>query len=123
MKRQEQSECAGLFAQAEGSRNVRSHLPTVSRASGAEPDRTLPMSTGLGRAGQTAPHRTGPLCSPLHLPAVTRTLKEEENVARACAYFAQSRSKGGAPFGVSELISNSCVGLGSGWLPQVRFRA
>lgn len=54
---------------------------------------------------------------------MTRTLKEEENVARACAYFAQSRSKGGAPFGVSELISNSSadVGIGSALLPQVRF--
>ncbi|XP_078021594.1 uncharacterized protein LOC144461808 [Epinephelus lanceolatus] len=57
MKRQEHR---GRVRSALGRwRNVRSHLPTVSSPAG--PSRAQPNLTGAGRAGPTAPHRTGPL--------------------------------------------------------------
>lgn len=70
------------------------------------PSRALPIPAGAGRAGLTAPHRTGPLYSQLHLPAMTRTLK-------GGGKFASVRSRRGAPFSVSEVISNSSADVGS----------
>lgn len=95
-----------------GAEIVRSHLPTASSPRGegqrgrGEPSRAEPVLAGAGRAVHTAPHRTGPLYSQLHLPAMTRTLKEEENWAR-------SRSTRGAPSSVSEVISNSSADVRS----------
>lgn len=76
------------------------------RDSGADPKLAQPILAGVGRAGLTAPHRKRPLYSQLHLPAMTRTLKEEENSLR-------SRSRKGAPFNVSEVISHSSADVGS----------
>ncbi|KAK9525314.1 hypothetical protein VZT92_016035 [Zoarces viviparus] len=47
----------------------------------AEPSRAQPILVGADRA----PHRTGLHYLQLHLPAITRTLKEEEDVACQCA--------------------------------------
>jgi len=59
--------------------------------------RAQPIPAG---ADQAAPHRTGRHYSRMHLPAETRTLKEEGDVACQCAWR-------GAPVSVSEVISNS----------------
>ncbi|XP_030006820.1 DM7 family protein GE17491-like [Sphaeramia orbicularis] len=61
----------------------------------AEPSRAEPILAGADRAGLTAPHRTGPLYLQLHLPAMTRTFKEEENVACECASLVPRRRRRG----------------------------
>ncbi len=76
------------------------------RDNGDEPSRAQPILAVAGRTGLTAPHQTGPLYSQLHLPAMTRTLKEEDKPP-------WSRSRRGAPSSVSEVICNSSADVGS----------
>lgn len=87
--------------------------------------RAQPNAADLDRAGPSRTDSSDGTSVFAVAPASCDAHFKRGGKCRLCAYFAQSRSKGGAPFGVSELISNSSagVGIGSGLLPQVRFRA